>query len=296
MTDRISSLTVPALRKELETLLEQGGVSFPKSESSELLSALPGVGRTGMLRQELPVSAQDREKLIAMARQRIQGRPLQYILGSWSFMGREYCVGEGVLIPRDDTEVMVGEALRLMKPVCRPVIVDLCAGSGIIAVTLSQELKDAEVFAVEKSPEAYPYLVKNIEQNRSKVKPILADLSDCVGEFADGSLDLIASNPPYVRSGEIAGLQKEIGFEPRMALDGGEDGFVFYEQIISLWTKKLKAGGYFVFEIGEGQYETVASLLEENGCTGITGYPDIQGITRAVTARRMSGDQREKLG
>ena len=194
-------------------------------------------------------------------------------------------VGEGVLIPRDDTEVVVNEALKPMRPLPHPQIVDLCAGSGIIAITLEQELRDATVTAIEKSEQAYNYLKENIELHHSAVKPVLADIRDCAEDFPDGSFDMIISNPPYIRSGEIAGLQKEVQYEPRLALDGGEDGYTFYEIIIEKWSKKLKQGGFIAFELGEGQFDHIAALLRENGYTDIQCYLDIQGLTRAVMAR-----------
>ena len=199
-------------------------------------------------------------------------------------MDRADKVGEGVLIPRDDTEVVVREALAAAKNIPDPVIIDLCAGSGIIAITLEKELKNATVYAVEKSDLAFSYLQENIELNQAKVEAIHADLADCVNSFDDASLDMIVSNPPYIRSDEIAELQSEVQYEPRLALDGGEDGYDFYEMIIRLWTKKLKEGGCIAFEIGEGQYDRIAEMLKTAEFTDIKGYPDIQGITRAVTA------------
>ena len=281
-------MTVPALLRKLEAML--AGTEDPSAEAREIVASVldctPNVLR---LKRDDPLSEQQVDAARSMAKRRTSGEPLQYILGSWSFMGREYTVGEGVLIPRDDTEVLVGEALRLIKPLPRPFIVDLCAGTGIIAITLEQELGDATVFAVEKSPEAFAYLTQNIERNRSRVKAICADLADCTADFADNSLDMIVSNPPYIRSDEIAELQKEVQYEPRLALDGGESGCDFYELILRLWTKKLKDGGAVAFELGEGQFDDVAELLKAAGYTNITGYPDIQGITRAVTAILVKG-------
>lgn len=277
-------MTVPALSNALKSLLTHAGIEDPSYEAAEILCAVLNCSRTELILRNDALSGKESEKAIAMAQRRAAGEPLQYILGSWSFMGREYTVGEGVLIPRDDTEVVVREALKLAKPLHCPVIVDLCAGSGVIAITLAKEL-DATVYAVEKSEKAFYYLTDNISLNQAKVEAIHADLADCVDGFADGSLDMIVSNPPYIRSGEIADLQREVQYEPRLALDGGMSGYDFYESIISLWTKKLKKGGCIAFEIGEGQFDTIAALLTNAGYTDIKGFPDIQGITRAVTAR-----------
>ena len=277
-------MTVPALRNTVKSLLTRAGVDNPDGDTREILCAALNCSRTELILRDDAISDEESDRAVAMARQRAAGEPIQYVTGVWSFMGRAYKVGKGVLIPRDDTEVAVSEALALARAFSRPTIVDLCAGSGIIAVTLAKELPEAAVYAVEKSEWAFSYLQQNIKLNQAQVKPILSDLADCADDFADGSLDMIVSNPPYIRSGEIASLQSEVQYEPRLALDGGESGFDFYEMILDLWTKKLKTGGVIAFELGEGQFETVAGMLTDHGFTDIHGSPDIQGITRAVTA------------
>lgn len=278
-------MIVPALSNALKSLLTHAGIEDPFGEATEIICAVLDCSRTELILRDDQISEEESEKAIAMARRRAAGEPLQYILGSWSFMGREYKIGEGVLIPRDDTEVVVREALAIAESISDPVIVDLCAGSGIIAVTLEKELDNATVYAVEKSEKAFSYLTENIALNQARVEAIRADLAECVSDFADGSLDMIVSNPPYIRRDELPTLQKEVQYEPRLALDGGESGYDFYEMIISLWTKKLKKGGAIAFEIGEGQFNRIADLLTSAGFTDIHGTPDIQGITRAITAK-----------
>ena len=235
-------MTVPALTNALKGLLTRAGVDNPDGDTAEILCAVLGCNHTQLILREDDIPARFCDRAMQMARRRADGEPIQYVLGSWSFMGRDYKVGEGVLIPRDDTEVVVCEALKRAQGFSRPVVVDLCAGSGIIAVTLEKELSGATVFAVEKSEEAYAYLQENIALNQSSVKAIHADLKECVSDFNDSSLGMIVSNPPYIRSDEIAELQSEVQYEPKMALDGGEDGYIFYEMIIRLWTRKLKNG------------------------------------------------------
>ncbi|MBQ3285261.1 MAG: peptide chain release factor N(5)-glutamine methyltransferase [Ruminococcus sp.] len=277
-------MTVPALRNALKSLLTRADVENPDGDAAEILCAVLNCTRTELILRDNEIPDESTEKAVLMARRRAAGEPIQYVIGQWYFMDRAYKVGEGVLIPRDDTEVVVREALAAAKNIPDPVIIDLCAGSGIIAITLEKELKNATVYAVEKSDLAFSYLQENIELNQAKVEAIHADLADCVNSFDDASLDMIVSNPPYIRSDEIAELQSEVQYEPRLALDGGEDGYDFYEMIIRLWTKKLKEGGCIAFEIGEGQYDRIAEMLKTAEFTDIKGYPDIQGITRAVTA------------
>ena len=286
MTAPTSSMTVPALSNTLKNLLSRAQVDNPIGDAREILCAVLKTDPTQLLlNRDEAIDPALSEQALAMARRRAAGEPIQYVIGSWSFMGRDYKVGEGVLIPRDDTEVVTRASLELLRDLPCPVAIDLCSGSGIIAITLEKEHSDATVYAVEKSPQAYAYLTQNIALNRSSVKAIHADLLDCIDEFDDGSLDMIVSNPPYIRSDEIAELQSEVQYEPRMALDGGEDGYDFYRDILSLWTSKLKSGGMIAFELGEEQYETVAAMLRDKGYTDIRGYDDIQGTARAVTGR-----------
>lgn len=279
-------MTVPALSNTLKSLLTRAGVDNPDGDAKEILCTVLNCSRTELILQNKEIPDEAYEKAVAMARRRAGGEPIQYVIGHWFFMDRKYKVGEGVLIPRDDTEVVVREALAAASSVPEPVIVDLCAGSGIIAVTLANELQNAAVYAVEKSESAYAYLKDNITLNQAKVEAICADLADCVDAFADGSLDMIVSNPPYIRRDELPTLQSEVQYEPRLALDGGEDGYDFYKMIIRLWTTKLKKGGVIAFEIGEGQFNRIAGLLASAGYSDIQGTPDIQGITRALTAVR----------
>ncbi len=277
-------MIVPALHNAVKSLLSRAGVDNPAGDTTEILCTVLKCDRTQLILRQDKLPEALCEKALQMARRRAVGEPIQYVIGTWSFMGRDYKVGKGVLIPRDDTEVAVGEALRLIKSVPHPHIVDLCAGSGIIAITLYKELPGATVSAVEKSGEAFAYLAENAQLNQADIRLIHSGLEDCADSFADSSLDMIVSNPPYIRTDEIADLQSEVQYEPGLALDGGKSGYDFYEMILDLWSKKLKKGGFIAFEIGEGQFGYIAALLKDHGFDDIVGYPDIQGITRAVTA------------
>ena len=281
-------MIVPALCNLLKGILIRAGVDNPDGDAIEILLSAMDCTRTQLIlyrKDEVPDEIV--ERAVVMAENRAAGIPIQYVLGKWSFMGRDYAVGSGVLIPRDDTEVVVNAALDVIKDSHNPIIADLCSGSGIIAVTMQKEPANATVYAVEKSGDAFAYLIQNIKDNDADIHPIKADIADCADDFADGYFDMIVSNPPYIRSSEIADLQKEVQYEPRMALDGGESGYDFYELIIRLWTPKLKSGGYIAFEIGEDQFDHISELLTSNGYTDIKGYPDIQNITRAITAKRI---------
>lgn len=287
MTAPISSQTVLALLRRAESILSENDIDNPSADAREITAAALGCPPSALRRhyeEEAPDSVSS--EVHRMLSLRIKGEPIQYVIGSWSFMGRDYKVGAGVLIPRDDTEVVVSEALRLIRDLQSPRVIDLCSGSGVIAVTIKKERPDAKVCAVEKSPEACAYLRLNTARNSADITVCERDIFDLYRELDDNTFDLIVSNPPYIRSSEIATLQKEVQFEPRMALDGGESGFDFYEKIIDLWTTKLAPGGFIAFEIGEDQFDRIAALLKAHGYTEIKGYPDIQGVTRAVTAHR----------
>lgn len=219
-----------------------------------------------------------------MVERRANGEPVQYILGHWFFMGRKYFVDYGVLIPRDDTEVLVRECMNLFDKNDSISILDLCSGSGIIAITLKKHFQNAKVTAVEKSDIAYGFLTKNCSENDAVIECVHGDLFDTYSHFDDNSLDLIVSNPPYIISDEIATLQSEVQKEPTLALDGGKDGYDFYRGIIKLYAKKLKKGGKIAFEIGEGQYEYIKELLENAGFDFVAPHLDLGSTVRAVTA------------
>lgn len=227
------------------------------------------------------LDAEEEATLDELLKQRLQHIPLQYILGSWSFCGFEFFVGEGVLIPRDDTEVVVRLCLDFLKGRSSKTAIDLCAGSGAISVALNK-LANAKVTAVELSDEAFLFLKKNISHNNTDIKAVKADIFDCHKAFEDGTFDLIVSNPPYIKSDEISSLQQEVLFEPRTALDGGESGYIFYESIIKNWSSKLKTGGALAFELGEGQADYVASLMKAARFGNIQIENDFGGIQRAI--------------
>ena len=223
---------------------------------------------------EIPPSERD---FLTAVEKRVSGIPLQYATGKAYFMGREYFVGEGVLVPRDDTEVAVNECMKCMMGHER--VIDLCSGSGIIAVTLAKEFPQAEIYAVELENRAFAYLEKNVKYHNADVKLIHDSIfNECV----EGEFDIIISNPPYICRNVIPTLQKEVQFEPQTALDGGIDGLDFYRCIADKWVKKLKNGGKIILEIGEEQAESVCELLKVQGITQICVVKDIQELDRAV--------------
>lgn len=204
--------------------------------------------------------------------------PLQYILGYWSFYGIDFLVGEGVLVPRSDTELLVDTALEFLKDKPSAKVLDLCSGSGCIAIAIAKNA-DCKVCAVEKYDIAYDYLEKNIKKTNSLVKPIKADIFD----FSPNDMfDIIVSNPPYVSAAEMDIIDIETSFEPDTALYGGEDGLLFYRKIANDYKKHINPGGMLAFEVGFSSADAVADIMKSAGFSNITIKNDLSGIQRVV--------------
>lgn len=219
---------------------------------------------------------------------RCDGRPLQYILGEWDFWKYTFRVGEGVLIPRPDTETLIENVLDTVKKyqIKAPKILDLCSGSGCIAITLDKELFDSAVYAVENSDKAFEYLEENIRLNNSGVTAVKADALVPGNADKYGDFDIIVSNPPYLTADEMNSLQKEVQAEPAEALFGGKDGLDFYRKITPIWKNSLKTGGFFCYEFGMGQDSAVGEILKQNGFDILKFSQDGGGIIRTVTAKK----------
>lgn len=265
---------------KLRGILSEAGIEAPGLEARLLIEGVTGMNRASQIaNSNSEISGEIQEKLISMAQKRAGHLPLQYILGKWSFMGFEFNVGEGVLIPRDDTEVLVGLCLDYLKASDGKTALDLCAGSGAVSVALDK-LANADVTAVELSDKAYNFLLENIKG--TNIKPHKGDIFECYRDFEAKCFDLIASNPPYIKTDEIEALQTEVGYEPKTALDGGADGLDFYRAIARRWTPLLKSGGAMAFELGEGQAEYVGGLMADHGYINIKTAKDLGGTDRAI--------------
>ncbi len=210
------------------------------------------------------------------------GEPLQYVIGKWDFYESEFYVGEGVLIPRPETEELVEKAVDIIKGVDKPVIVDLCSGSGCIGISLAKKFPNSTVYCIEKSKEAFRYLIKNSKDCKNVVA-INTDISECFKDLDIKKADLIVSNPPYIRSSELEMLQDEVKSEPVMALDGGADGLDFYRIINDKWYSLIKDNGYLLLEIGNEQGKDIKEVLSNFNKTEV--IKDIYGNDRIVVAR-----------
>ncbi len=275
------------LREAKCALLESGTAPEDAAFEPRLMLERAGVSRMAQLTEPnapLPEAAVCAVR--EMLRRRTAGEPLQYILGSWEFCGLEFDVGEGVLIPRSDTEILVQVCADYLSGRKGALAADLCAGSGCVGVALAR-LCGCRVTSVELSERAFGYLERNIAKNGAGalVKPVCADVLSEQTARGAGTFDIIAANPPYLTAGDMQSLQREVRFEPEMALFGGEDGLDFYRALLPLWAKSLKAGGLFAVEIGMGQENDVARIFTQNGIAPQLAK-DNSGIYRVVYGRK----------
>lgn len=245
-----------------------------------------------MMNRELSVQPETEKKILEMAKRRCKGYPLQYILGEWEFMGYTFKVGEGVLIPRPDTETLVSQVrdICLENNLKAPKIIDLCSGSGCIAISLKLMLPDAEIFAAELSDKALSYLRENAALNNADIHIVQCNVLDEENAFSFENFDLIVSNPPYLTEDDMKALQPEVSYEPETALFGGADGLDFYRKITRIWRNSLKNGGFIAYEFGMNQHEAVSLILEKNGFTNIRLSQDTSGIIRTAAAQKNMED------
>jgi release factor glutamine methyltransferase len=222
-------------------------------------------------------------------KRRLEGEPLQYILGTTEFMGLEFKVDKRALIPRPETEILVSGALEKLKLRGRPAglrILDLGTGSGCIAVSIAKLLPQASVWAADISLPALQLAKENARRHKVKIKFLRSDIFSGLEKKQD-KFDLIISNPPYISRGEFGGLAKEISFEPVSALEAGQDGLDFYRRIIRQAAFYLTDDGLLALEAGAGQASRVKTLLDQQNFSVLDIIKDYNNIKRAVIAKRI---------
>ncbi len=274
--------------KESENILKNEYKENYKSELYSIIKYCFGIDKIDLImKKSETVDYEVQKKLFDIIKLRMKHVPLQYILGYWYFMDLKFKVGKGVLIPREDTSVLVNKSLEFLRSIDSPNIIDLCSGSGCVAVSLKKKLRGkAKVYAAELSKMAFSYLQENIALNRCEINAINGDIFKIFDNFEDEFFDAIISNPPYIKTGNLDSLQKEVQNEPELALDGGEDGLYFYRNIFRLWLPKLKSGGIIAFEVGMNQAFEVKSIMENCGIKFIQIFKDINNIDRVVLGRK----------
>ena len=264
-------------------------------EASNLEARLMAASATGktveeFLRDARLYVADDsfEEAMAGMVRRRLQGEPVAYITGLWEFHGLPLFITPGVLIPRDDTEVLADQAIAFARDAEREIrMLDLCCGSGCIGLAVASEIPSIRVVMADISEKATGVARQNTLRNRLTrcVTCLTADALQAPPMLL-GRFDLIVSNPPYIRTGEMESLDASVrDYEPREALDGGEDGLMFYRAVAEKWRAVLKPGGAVMFECGEDQSAAVREILADRGFTDIETVKDTRGIERVVTGK-----------
>jgi len=273
-------------------LLRVGSVEA-RREAELMVSRLTGapLGALRTMRGE-QVSDEQFGRLKDWVERRGHREPLYYIFGECEFWSMPFKVAPAVLIPRSETELLVegGVGFIRSREVEKPLVLDLCTGSGCVAVSVAKELPGAGVYGSDISREAVAIARENALANgQERVEFFTGDLFAAVSDLMKGRFDLIVSNPPYIPAGDIAGLQREVAdYEPRAALDGGSDGLDIINRIVAEAPAYLRTGGLLALEVGFGQAGPASALLRDNGLfTQVNIRKDYSGIERIVSANRI---------
>jgi release factor glutamine methyltransferase len=254
--------------EQIRVKLKAAGIENARFEARQLFEALSG------------------EALFAAVEKRCGGYPLQYILGEWDFYHESYEVCEDCLIPRADTELLVEKAVSMLPSGAR--VLDLCTGSGCVAISTLCARPDATAVAVDLFDRTLAVAARNAQRNgvADRFTAMRADvLQEPPTELKDASFDAIVSNPPYIRADVMPTLQKEVQYEPKAALCGGEDGLDFYRSILDQWTFLLARDGFILFEIGYDQAQELIALGQKKGLTASV-FVDLGGNDRVVLLRK----------
>ena len=263
--------------------LQAAGIEEAALDARLLLEAVCGTDRNDLLvHGEQPVAPEAEEKYLNWIRQRAEHIPLQQLTGEQGFMGLTFSVNEHVLIPRQDTEILVEEVLKELHDRMR--ILDMCTGSGCILLSLLHYSNDCEGLGVDLSAEALEVAGRNVLKVLTPEKAEHAHfLQSDLFEKVEGKFEIIVSNPPYIASAEVEKLMPEVrDHEPRMALDGTEDGLYFYRRIIEEAGKHLVSSGMLFFEIGYDQGQAVSELMRTEGYCEVQVVQDYAGLDRVV--------------
>ena len=274
-------MTLQALRKELRTLFLEHNMESPEADSGLLLMHVLQLNKTQLLLENPEVSHETYAEILHLANRRIQGEPVRYLTGVCPFMDLEFYVNPATLIPRPDTEVLVLAVSAYIAEQTRPLTLwDIGCGSGCIGITLAHMHKNLTVVEIDISSMALETAKRTA--NRYGLEERIHFLhQDILQGMPEGKADIIVSNPPYIPTKDIDSLQTEVKhFEPRSALDGGEDGLLFYRHIIR--HAPLSPKGLLAFEIGYDQGESVPALMQEDGYTDVTLQKDFSGNPRVV--------------
>lgn len=276
-------MTIAQALRQATDQLTAAHVPDPRNDALLLLGEVMGMPHLLLsLHGQKSLSTEQEQRFSSLLLCRASREPLQYLLGRQCFYGLDFHVDSRVLIPRQETEILCEIAIRHLKQYEAPCMLDVCTGSGAIAVTLKRECPRADVFAVDLSADALEVAKQNARDNGTDITFAQGDL---FAPVKGRRFDLIASNPPYIPSEECLGLQAEVMREPVMALDGGEDGLAFYRRIVTEAALYLAPHAMLCMEVGDGQAGAVAELLAQQGCyPKIEIHRDLYGAQRVVSA------------
>jgi len=286
---------------ELTSRFDAAGIASGRINAETMLSNLLGCRIIDLYLNEVTLSREDADSLERMVSRRIDGEPLQHITGRVNFYGNDLIIREGVFIPRPETETLIDIVVKLVSKLQAGLesqkirIFDLCTGSGNIGISLTKALTRCTITSSDISYKALELAAENAFLNSvsDEIEFIKADLFD-IQEQYKGCFDIIASNPPYISSGQIKGLSKEVNKDPIEALDGGDDGISFYRRIVEDSPGFLKRGGSLVLELADEQSKDVKRLIEVAGCfNNIKLFRDLNNVERVIAAQ-FSGNQKPK--
>ena len=256
-----------------------------RMEAELLLCHVLDINRALLLAHDTDsIGADKAEAYRTLVARRKAGEPFQYLLGSANFMGLDFIVTPDVLIPRFDTERLVEKALELLQPIAQPIVLDICTGSGAIAVAISHYKPDAAVYAGDISEAALKVAEQNNQCLNTHVSFRQGNLLEPFDDL-NGTVHLLISNPPYITTQEMQELPIDVQQEPHLALWGGEDGLDFYRILSAKAPLLLRAGGWLMFEIGWKQGAAVSSLMQQQGFQNVAVLQDWQGNDRVVVGQ-----------
>ena len=283
-------MTVRETLDYIRVRLREAGIEEFEYESWVFLEWIFGIRRADYyMDPDGKINPEKEELLEKMLAKRCERVPLQYLMGDCEFMGYPFLVDERVLIPRQDTECLVEKALEHLKAwhltsLRRPEILDLCTGSGCIGISIKKLFPEASVTLADISEGALEVARKNAEELQTEVTLIQGNLFENIKD----NFDFIISNPPYIPTKVIEGLMPEVrDHEPHLALDGAEDGLLFYRKIVRESVSHLKEGGMLLFEIGQEQGADLREMMEKEGFSQIEIWKDLAGLDRIVIGRRL---------
>ena len=269
--------------------VREAGSENPNLEARNLVAFASGKSMSELIRDyNLYTGDEIERKVNELVQRRLNGEPLAYILGTWEFYGMEFNVCEDVLIPRIDTEVLVQEALDTIASQNEvPRVLDLCCGSGCIGCAIGANIPRSRIVMVDMSDKALRVARSNVMKHTMGARVSCVKANALKAPPANiGTFDIIVSNPPYIKSMEVLTLDHSVrDFEPLEALDGGEDGYMFYRAITKKWKSVLRKDGWLMYEVGEEQAQYVALQMKKAGFKNIRLIKDTAGTERVVVGQ-----------